>query len=285
MKLKYALDIGEKSTWFVNTPSELSKRLPFYINEYGHYMAGPTYFTERQKQKNYLFIYTISGKGYLKYSQKEYVLEPHQAVIIHCDNYHMYKTFQSDIWNFKWFHFNGTSAKEYFTLLNQDGLNILTVNDPATFENMVDGLFSLPHINDIPSNVKLSMITTNIISFLIMNRFTPAKSKKYSEHRSDIEKVINYIYNSYQKKIDIDDLVKIACVSKYYFIRLFKNHTGVCPYDFIINYRINKAKELLRTTDYTIGEICVMTGFNDYNNFIRGFKKVVGITPLKYRSI
>ncbi len=283
MKLKYILDISDKSTWFVNTPNDIARRLPFYINEYGHYIAGSTYFTERQEQKNYLLLYTLSGKGYLNYCGKEYVLGAKQAVLIHCAPYHMYKTIPGDPWDFVWFHFNGTSAKEHFNLLNQDSLNVITVSDPLRFRKMLDDLFSSFTVSDIAANVAISMITTNIISHLFISRFVPAKNEKHAEHRNDIEKVIRHIQCHYQSKLEMEELAQIACMSKYYFIRLFKSHMGVSPYDFLINYRINKAKELLKTTEYSVGEICTLAGFNDYSHFIREFRKVVGITPLKYR--
>lgn len=285
MKLKYSIDITEDSTWFVNTPNDIAKRLPFYVNEYGHYFARSNYFTERQDQKNYLLIHTLSGKGYLNYRDREYVLGANQTVMFHCAPHHMYKTVQGESWDFLWFHFNGTSAKEYFSLLNQDSLNIITESDPLRFRKMLEDLFASFTVNDIPANVKIAMITTNIISHLLISKFASVKNKKHAEHQSDIEKVIGHIQCHYKSKLDMEALAQIACMSKYYLIRLFKSHTGVSPYEFLINYRINKAKELLKTTEYSVGEICTLAGFNDYSHFIREFKKVVGMTPLKYRFI
>lgn len=285
MNLNYNLDINEKSTWFVNTPSDVSKRLPFYLNEYGHYIAESSYFTERKNQKNYLFIYTISGNGYLEYLGQKYILKPNQAFILYCDYYHMYETYGDDLWNFKWFHFNGTSAKEHYELLNKDIFGIITIKDSLIFEKMIDDLSLCFDINDISSNIKASMYITNIISYLITNKFTQANNPKYIEHRMEIENAINYIQNNYSKKIVIDDIIKIVCMSKYHFLRLFKSHVGASLYDYLLNYRINKAKELLRTTEYTVSEICTLVGFNDYNNFIREFKKITLTTPLKYRKI
>src|SRR5690242_7505506 len=118
MKLEFSLDISQESTWFVKTPSPVSKRLPFYINEYGHYIANAAYFTERQGQEDFLLIYTLSGSGLLKYSGQEYLLEKNQTVVINCENYHLYRTASVEPWRFMWVHFSGTSAKEHYSLLN-----------------------------------------------------------------------------------------------------------------------------------------------------------------------
>ncbi len=284
MKLNYSLDISQKSTWYVNTPNIISKRLPFYINEYGHYIASSDYFTERQGQQNYLLLYTLSGSGILKYIDQEFTLTSNQAVLIFCDNYHFYKTISKEPWNFKWIHFNGISAKEYFELLNEESLSIININNPSSLEESMDNLNMYFDAYDIPSIINISTLLSNILSILISSKFSQDNNKKYTEHRLEVEKVINYIQLNYNNKITLDDLTKIAYLSKYYFLRIFKMHTGISPYEYLMNYRINKAKELLISTNFSVGEICESVGFPDYDNFIRAFKKIVGVTPMNYKK-
>ena len=284
MKLNYKLDISPESTCFVNTPTATSKRLPFYLNECGHYIAGNEYFTERQGQYNYLLIYTLSGSGWLKYNNQEYVLGPGQAVVIHCNRYHFYRTLSPKSWNFKWIHFDGTAAKDYYLILNEDSLSVIQLNNPVEFEKMMDALNLYFNVNDILTSVKAATQITNIFSLLIINKFSPMNIKKYTEHQQEVIKVINYIQANYGQQITLDDLTKIAYISKYYFLRVFQKHTGASPYEYLINYRINKAKEFLKNSDLSVGEVGETVGFNDYNNFIRKFKEITGITPLHYKK-
>jgi AraC-like DNA-binding protein len=278
------MDISEESTWFVKTPSPVSKRLPFYINEYGHYIAYSSYFTERQGQENYLLLYTISGSGLLKYVDQEYILKQNQAAVIYCDNYHLYKTLSVEPWRFMWVHFNGTSAREHYSLLNEDSLSIISIDDPVKMEKMLQDLHEPFDINDIPSNVRASAQLTKLMSYLVISKFTPINNKKYQEHRAEIEKIISYIQSNYTHKISLDELTKIAYMSKFYFLRVFKSHTGLGPYEYLLNYRINKAKEILKNTGLSVREISEAVGFENCNNFIREFKKIVGRTPLSYRK-
>jgi AraC-like DNA-binding protein len=67
-------------------------------------------------------------------------------------------------------------------------------------------------------------------------------------------------------------------------IRIFNKHVGTSPYEYLINFRINKSKTLLKETSLTVNEISVMVGYNEVTNFIRDFKKYLGTTPLKYRN-
>ncbi len=284
MKLNYSLDISDQSTWYISTPNTISQRMPFYINECGHYIANRGYYTERQGQANYLLIYTLSGTGYLKYTTQEYILESSQAIVIDCDRYHFYKTYSKKSWDFKWIHFNGTSAKAHYDLLNGDSINLITVNNTINVEQCIDDVIMCSNSYDIPSIVKASSKMNILLSSLIASKFSPANNNKYNDHIDEIEKVIRFIHLNYHKKISLYDLTKKACLSKYYFTRIFKRHIGISPYEYLINYRIKKAKDLLITTHCTVWEICDQIGFFDYDNFIRAFKKNTGITPMKYRN-
>jgi AraC-like DNA-binding protein len=65
---------------------------------------------------------------------------------------------------------------------------------------------------------------------------------------------------------------------------MFKRHTGLTPYEYLINFRINQSKSLLKETNETVAIISELVGFGDVNNYIRYFKKLVGSTPGSYRK-
>lgn len=284
MELKYLLDISDESTWQVNTPTVSARRLPFYINECGHYIAGQNYFTQREGLDNYLLIYTRSGMGTLRYADQSYELVSGYAVVINCNRYNEYRTHSQEPWDFKWVHFNGIAADEYNQLLNQDTVCPTFINDQLNFEKSLDELRIHIQINDIQSSLRCSLLLSEILTKIIMNRFDPINNHKFVEHRQKVDKVIQYIQTNYMNKVCLDDLVKIAYLSKFHFLRVFKKHTGLSPYEYLINYRINRAKELLKDTRFSIHEIALLIGFLDTNNFIREFKKSTNATPLNYRK-
>jgi len=282
MKLSFSLDICENSSWYINTVNTVSKRMPFYIIECGHFIANKSYYTEREGYEGYLLIYTLSGSGFLKYDDEDYILEPNHAILINCSEYHIYKT-KLEPWNFKWVYFNGTSAGNFFSILFGDSISSIKITQALEFENNLDSLSTFSHLYDLPSIFNASSIISNIFSTLIENKISIANNKEYLKHRYEIEKVINFIHLNYQNQLTLDDLTKVAHLSKFYFLRIFKDNIGISPYEYLITYRINKAKELLLSTDSTVSDICKTVGFNDYVNFIRTFKKIVDLTPLKYR--
>ena len=99
--------------------------------------------------------------------------------------------------------------------------------------------------------------------------------------------MLDYIRQNYQNSICLDDLIIQANsnVSKRHFISFFQQYTGYTPIDYLNNFRIERAKTLLTSTNMQISTISQEVGFQDEFYFSRMFKKRVGIAPSKYRKI
>ena len=109
-------------------------------------------------------------------------------------------------------------------------------------------------------------------------------NKREEKSGSIIEMAKNYIKNNYHKDISLDDVSREVNISPYYFSKLFKETTGENFIEYLTNLRMDKAKELLETTECSMKEICVRTGYSDPNYFSRSFKKNVGVTPTVYKE-
>jgi AraC-like DNA-binding protein len=87
----------------------------------------------------------------------------------------------------------------------------------------------------------------------------------------------------YDKPITIEELSREAAFSPYHFIRLFRRIYKQTPHQYLVQQRIARAKELLRTTDLPVTEICMTVGFESLGSFSTLFSKVVGLSPSAYR--
>jgi AraC-like DNA-binding protein len=94
--------------------------------------------------------------------------------------------------------------------------------------------------------------------------------------------LVDFIKTHLHEKISIDQLAKFAYLSKTNFYKLFKQELGMSPNDFIIQLRLDAAKQML-LLNKSINEIAFATGFSDANYFIKMFKKSEGITPKVYQ--
>ena len=109
-------------------------------------------------------------------------------------------------------------------------------------------------------------------------------SKKAEKSNSVIETAKEYIRNNYSRDISLDDVSRVVNISPYYFSKLFKEDTGENFIEYLTGIRMNKAKELLDSTELSMKEICSMIGYSDPNYFSRSFKKNVGVTPTEYKG-
>ncbi|MCQ2539827.1 MAG: AraC family transcriptional regulator [Acetatifactor sp.] len=98
-----------------------------------------------------------------------------------------------------------------------------------------------------------------------------------------VEQVSDYIDRHLAEKITVDDLAKVAHMSKYYFLRKFKDITGMTAHSFLINKRLIHACELLKNGE-GVTETYQMCGFADYTSFLRNFRETYGVAPGKYKE-
>ena len=96
---------------------------------------------------------------------------------------------------------------------------------------------------------------------------------------STVVEMINFIKNNYQDKISISDLSKKLAYSESMLNRKFKKEVHITFNEYLNRYRINKAIELLKNSDYNITEISYMCGYSSAKYFSRVFKKYLGISP------
>lgn len=110
------------------------------------------------------------------------------------------------------------------------------------------------------------------------------ESAKEKESVSIVEKAKKYIDDNFQKDVSLDDVSRIVDISPFYFSKLFKQEVGKNFIEYLTEVRLRKARALLNNPQYSIKEVCVMSGYSDPNYFSRIFKKYEGVTPSEYRE-
>lgn len=131
--------------------------------------------------------------------------------------------------------------------------------------------------------IKLQTIFTEIIrNYDYIDRNKAGRSL----HETDIAQlnaVLQYINEHLDSELRLAHLASIAHVSPAYFSTLFKRFNGLSPVEYIVHKRIQRAIELICTTDMSMTEVAIACGFNNSTNFYKSFRKVTGRTPVSYR--
>lgn len=273
---------SKDSIRFINTPSALSRQLFFYVQEVGYFQTSPPYFTERENLNSFLIIYTLSGKGILKYHGSTFHLLPGSTAFIHCIDHHYYKCLSGQNWEFLWLHFNGTSALGYYNEFIKNGFRILSNLEPFFMESTMRRILSLTQKKDIHSETIVSSLIVEILTQLLIQNSNQNLMLGFMP--SYLKDALNEIEKHFQEPINLDYLSGKCNVSKYHLSREFKKYIGVPLNEYIILTRLNHAKELLKYSHLTIEEIAFSCGFHQATHFINLFKKREKRTPLRYRK-
>jgi AraC-like DNA-binding protein len=88
----------------------------------------------------------------------------------------------------------------------------------------------------------------------------------------------------YTEPITVADMAAVACLSPAYFSREFCREFGEPPHRYLMTRRLERAAALLRTTDRTVAEICVMVGLLSVGSFTTSFGRMFDMPPLRYRA-
>lgn len=99
-----------------------------------------------------------------------------------------------------------------------------------------------------------------------------------------MQKVSEYVMAHFGHHISLDDMASEIGMNRSAFCVWFKQHKGIPFSQFLIQYRLNTACELLTNTKKQVSEICYMVGFNDLPHFVRTFTSIYGVSPSVYRK-
>lgn len=99
-----------------------------------------------------------------------------------------------------------------------------------------------------------------------------------------LRQVLDYIDAHLEGEIKLEDLARLPEMSQFHFSRLFKQSLGISPHQYLIQQRVERAKQLLQQTERSIADIALECGFNSHSHLGRRFRQLTGMTPKAYRT-
>lgn len=286
VKLSYNLDISSDSTWLAVTTAQAARTSLAYVQELGDFRCGPHYYTNREHLDSYLIKLCISGEGLLDYDDHTYPVRPGQLFWINCRKLQHYRTSpRRDDWHILWVHFNGLPCAGYYNIfLNQnDSSPVIDPGQDVEIHSLLEMLIKLYRngASTIQDDVQASSLLVQLMTRCIQSAGQHGDRGHLPDYVSDVR---SYISKHYTERITLDRLSQLFSINKFYLQKLFKQHIGLSPNEYLIHTRLNRAKHLLRTTNHSINQVAMDVGFNNIGHFINLFKKYEGSTPNAYRQ-
>ena len=213
-----------------------------------------------------------------------YSIKSGQGFLIFPGQITTYYADQNLPWEYVWIEFDGLRVKEALDLTE------LSVNKPVYHSHskdlreqlMNEMLYIVHHAKESPFH-----LIGHLYLFLdYLTRSARSTKLVQTSKMSDyyIKEAINYIEQNFQNNITIEEIAAVCGINRSYFGKIFRNSIGRSPQEFLMNYRMVKATELLKLTSLSIAEIGSAVGYENQLHFSRAFKTIYGISPREWRK-
>lgn len=129
-----------------------------------------------------------------------------------------------------------------------------------------------------------AQLTVNLLRQAKTNLPMLPPRRNYTE-KENINRAIDFLREQYNEDHSLEEVARLVHLSLYHFIRVFKVHIGKTPHEYLVDVKVEKARELLKFSNFCIAEICSLCGFKSPSHFATVFKRKMGISPSEYRNL
>lgn len=259
------------------------------LYQYGWEHCAPAHSFGPSSRNHYLFHYIISGSGTLmandcKGITQIYQVKSGQGFLIFPKQITTYIADTDDPWEYTWLEFDGLRVKE---ALNLTDMSLDTPIYNAQSEHFRELMLNeMLHIVQHPHETPFNLIGHLFLFLDYLTRSSKSTHLIQTSKMSDyyIKEAINFIEQNFQNDISIEEIAEICGINRSYLAKIFKKSVGKTPQEFLMNYRMIKATQLLQLTDLSIAEVGRAVSYENQLHFSRAFKTTFGISPRNWRT-
>lgn len=240
-------------------------------------------------------IIFISGKVTYLIEGKAYQLKPWDILLVNSNEIHKPlidagETYERlVIWVNSFFLMNQDNGKNTlltcFALATQRKMNLLRLTPELLpiIKNILSELEDTNIKQEFGSTILKNSLFLQFIVYLNRISLGSENDKEQPDIQYDktIAQILHYVNGNLSEDLSMDRLSSVFFLSKYYLMHKFKQHTGYTLHNYILQKRLIAANALIKEGK-SITTACTESGFSDYSNFLRAFKKMFGLSPKKH---
>ena len=271
--------VTSDSDYYIYEPSTLARDVYLYPLSTGHFRYTGGYRNQRRSFDSFELLYVEEGSVELKNRSRTLTASAGQFVLLDCYSPHSY--YSKDGWACYWLHFDGQVARSFYRRIIEVWNSFLF--DLDQYSPAYQHLMNIYELFRRSRPVDEAGISSNITSILNSILSGAHGIREGLPVREAVASAVAFINERFRYPVSLQDLADHAAISPYYFTRVFRQETGVTPHQYLINTRLSNARFLLRTTEDTVKDIAIQTGWGSESTFCTAFRKYAGMTPTEYR--
>ena len=263
--------------------------LPAFIHSAGFLEANqPTYNCDGWRRGNAEFAvihYTLSGRGRLRFQDRDLFVQPGQAMLLHSPHKHRYWIEDGERWEFFYVKLSGPEAvRGMRDLVDRIGPVVTLGEDSPAIERAAEacatalcGKVESPyHSSELAWAIVMGLQGENALGAEVASvaRTVPAF----------VLEVEKFCQLNLSRPIGVDDMARVARMSRYHFSRQFEKVRGISPGRYLATLRLEEAMRLIASSRITVKKVAEQCGFGDANYFCKVFRKSFGVSPGTYRA-
>ena len=239
-----------------------------------------------QHRSNYQIIFVNKGSGRIMIGDRYFPIESGNLILFRPHQYQRYDFFRSSELDLRWIYLESIPENFLDGILNIPDATLFSIKKSEIICNDFDIALAIAHEKSKHTSLLLSfyagILLTHIADLTVLpikpgEKFTPSTEFKIKMIASEIEK-------DFAMNVHIEEYASRIPMNTGYFIETFRQIIGETPLSYRISLRINRAKELLSSSNISVRNVALSVGYVDALYFSKIFKATVGMSPLAYRK-
>ena len=255
----------------------------FYLCFCGYAKCSPLHSFGPAVRPNYILHYIMEGKGKFLVNGEEYNLQKGQGFLIEPEVQTFYQADEEVPWTYLWIGFGGKKAEDY---LRDLGLNkkqlIFQCGCGEELKQIVYSM--LKHRKYTAANEYFLEGLLYTFFGTLKENMEIAGNAGEKDGNLYVRKAVEFIQNNYADPVRVKDIADYVGVNRSYLYTLFQDNLQLSPKEYLTNFRLTRAAELLQLTDLSVETVAMSCGYQDALGFSKIFKAKMGITPSAYRK-
>ena len=235
----------------------------------------------------YTLCHVTEGEGYLTLNGQDYHVTTGMCFLVPPKVLVSYRPDPVHPWDYYFVAFNGQRIEDYLIRI---GLNSTTpileaLNGTTVLEECFQFILDADNYPKSKDLHAISGFYALLSALCELNEGAEPQTEKCNKQWKYVREALDFIEKNYTEPITVEEVSKFVGINRKYLTKLFNELVSDSPKSYLMNYRMEKACELLKETTLSVKEISHSVGYGDALVFSKVFKKMIGTCPREYRNM
>ena len=257
-----------------------------YLSTCGVQNCLPNHSFGPGQREDYIIHFICGGKGLYRADGKTYELGSGDFFVIFPDTEVYYQANPDNPWDYLWIGFQGVKASTYLKQAGIDSEHLTgRFHDSSFILTCIQQMIlarSLTYHNELKRQAALLQILATLIE--IHHETLSDDEQNDYPYRIYLQQAIDYMNKHIKENIKISEIASHIGINRSYLSGIFKSTLEISPQEYLVTLRMNRAADLLKTTNEKISVIAADVGYSDPMTFTKMFKRYKKMSPSKWRQ-